>query len=86
MIDMLNEIFRIYTEAVQSKIQKRSEELNRKEPLRLLVNKAVELRIMVDELENDDEFHQLVLETRSSFSGDHHGKKEPPEGRTKATN
>jgi len=76
MIDKLNEIFRIYTEAVQSKIQKRSEELNRKGPLRLLVNKAVELRIMVDELENDDEFHQLVLETPSSFYGDYHGKNE----------
>jgi hypothetical protein len=31
---------------------------------------------MVDELESEDEFHQLVLETRSSFHGNYHGKSE----------
>jgi hypothetical protein len=57
-------------------MQKRSEELKTKGPLRLFVNKAVELWTMVDEMENEDEFHQLVLETRSAFYGDYHGKSE----------
>lgn len=76
MTDKLNEIFCIYTDAVRSKMQKRREELNTKGPLRLFVNKAVELRTMVDQLESGDEFHQLTLETRSSFHGNYHGNSE----------
>jgi len=60
MANKLEEMFRGYTDTFRSKLQKRSEKL----------------RDVVDELESETEFHQLVVETRSSFSGDYHGKSE----------
>lgn len=77
MADNLEEIFRRYWNAVQSKLQQRGEERRvEKGPLRLFVNKAMELRAEIDELENQAEFEQLVGKTNSSFSGDYHGKSE----------
>lgn len=76
MPDDLEQAFHRYIYAVQSKLQKRSEEVRTKGTLRLHVNEAMELRTLVDELENEAEFHQLVAETRSSCSGDYHGKNE----------
>ncbi len=75
MADKLNEIFRTYTEAVRSKLQKRTKAAGTQGP-RLFVNKTIELRAKVDELESGAEFRQLAVATRSSFSGDYHGKSE----------
>lgn len=76
MPDKLDEIFRTYTEAVEAKLRNKTETPRREARLRLLPNKAMELGASVDELENAAEFYQLVLQTRSSFSGDYHGKSE----------
>lgn len=74
MSDSLEQAFHRYIGVVQLKLQKRTEEVNTKGLLRLHVNEAMELQTLVDELEKEDEFHQLVAETRSSFSGDYHSK------------
>jgi hypothetical protein len=44
--------------------------------LRLHRNEAMELLTLVDELESEAEFHQLVMETRSAFLGAYHVKSE----------
>ncbi len=71
MADNLYKAFRNYTDAIQSKLQKRSEKPNVKAPLRLVINKTWELQDKVDELENGDEFRQLAKETLSLLSEDH---------------
>lgn len=76
MLDDLVQAFHRYIAAVELKLQKRTEEVRAKGTLHLHVNEAMELRTLVDELEKEVEFLQLVKETRSSFSGDYHGKNE----------
>jgi len=67
--DKLDEVFRRYTDAVRLRLQDRGKRQARQGLLRLLANRGMELRAFADELENEAEFHQLVLETYSSFSG-----------------
>ena len=74
MGDRLVAVFRAYTDAVRSLLQDRPESPRVKGPLRLVVNKALELTALVENLENTAEFQQLILGTRSSYSGDYHGK------------
>jgi len=74
MGDRLVAVFRAYTDAVRSLLQDRPESPRVKGPLRLVVNNALELTALVENLENTAEFQQLILGTRSSYSGDYHGK------------
>ena len=74
MADMLMTMFHTYTGAVRSKLQKGHKKPIKKGPLKLSVNPVLELQTAIDELEDRAEFRQLVTETRSSFSGDYHGK------------
>lgn len=67
--DKLGEVFRRYTDVVRSRLQDRGKRQPPPRPLRLLANRGMELRALADELENEAEFHQLVLGTYSSFSG-----------------
>jgi hypothetical protein len=76
MANKLEDIFRSYTNIVQLKLQKEARKPGLKEPLTLFTDKTMELRTLVDELENEAEFHQLVAETRSAFLGGYHGKSE----------
>jgi len=66
--DRLDEVFRRYTDAVRSRLQDRGKRQTRQGPLRLLANRGMELQALAEELENEAEFHQLVLETYSLFS------------------
>ncbi len=75
MVNKLNKTFLNFIEVAQSMLKKRSE-TSMSRGLQLLTNEAVELRAMVDELENKAEFHQLVEETFSFFPGDYHKKGE----------
>jgi hypothetical protein len=68
MMDNLKSAFRSYTEAVQSRLQSASSEAKAKGTLRLVPNPAQELRDLVDELEKEAEFQQLVVETYSRYS------------------
>lgn len=65
--------FRTYTAAVGAKL---TEAPRLRKQLRLVTSKTTQLRALVDDLESSAEFGKLVLETRSSFSGDYHGKSE----------
>jgi len=76
MADKLKDKFCAYTESFQAKLRRKRGESPRKGPLKLFVNPALELQTAVDELESSDEFRHLIAETRSSFSGDYHGKGE----------
>lgn len=71
MENILQQIFRGYTNAVKSKLQKQAKELSS-----LFPNKTTELQILVDELENQPGFDLLVAETRSAFWKGYHGRSE----------
>lgn len=70
----LEGIFRTYTNTVRAKLQRGSEAPKRRKQLRLATNNTTQLRVLVDDLESSAEFGKLVLETRSSFLGEYHGK------------
>jgi hypothetical protein len=75
----LKEAFYSYITIVESELQARSEQLRRPpEKKRLLLhrNKAIELRALVEALENEIEFHFLVEQTHSSLSGTSPGQSE----------
>ncbi|MBI3949327.1 MAG: hypothetical protein HY314_02570 [Acidobacteria bacterium] len=70
MMDNLKNAFLSYTEAVQSRLQSASTEPKAKGPLRLIRSPAV-LRSLVEKLEEEIAFKQLVAETRSAFAKKH---------------
>ena len=73
MADQLKEIFHLYGHAIKTKFHRRTADPKGSKPLRLLVNKTIELQLLIQELEDEGEFRQLVLETSASMAGDYHG-------------
>lgn len=68
----LNTIFYKYTETVQNRIRLNNNKSTEKGQLRFFPNKEKELRSIIDDLEKEDEFQQLVFESSSCYSGDFH--------------
>jgi len=71
MTNKLWNTFKDYTNAIKTKLQKRTDNSSH-----LYINEDIEIRELVDQLESEDTFHKLVLETCSSFSGDFHKQSE----------
>jgi len=72
MLQALQETFLNFIEAAQTKSQ-----TLRQQAIQDTLGKSmseVTLPWVVEELESQQEFSQLVIETRSAFSGDHHSK------------
>ena len=68
MSNKLENIFNNYIELAKSRFDELNLQKNVKGPLRIITNKSLEIRRIVDQLEKEAVFQELVNETSSEFS------------------
>jgi hypothetical protein len=68
MTNKLDDAFNNYIELVKDKFDELTSKENVKGPLRIITNESLEIRRIVDQLEKEAVFQELVKETSSEFS------------------